>query len=58
MPIPKPNQSENESNFMARCIPAIIDEYGKEQAAAICIKKWKEKMNYQPKKRARIIKKK
>lgn len=36
MPIPKPKGSEGEQEFVSRCIPEIIDEYGQEQAAAIC----------------------
>ena len=36
MPIPKPSASQSESEYVSECIPAIIDEYGQEQAAAIC----------------------
>ena len=36
MPIPKPNQSETEEQYVSRCIGEIYDEYGQEQGAAIC----------------------
>jgi hypothetical protein len=35
MPIPKVS-GETEQEYISKCIPAIIDEYGQEQAAAIC----------------------
>jgi hypothetical protein len=36
MPIDKPKSGETEEEYVSKCIPAIIDEYGQEQAAAIC----------------------
>lgn len=36
MPIPKPSAGQSEQEYVSECIPAIIDEYGQEQAAAIC----------------------
>jgi hypothetical protein len=36
MPIPNPTPKETEEEFVSRCIPSIIDEYGQEQSAAIC----------------------
>lgn len=40
----EPGESESESEFIGRCIPAIIDEgYEQEQAAAICYNKWEGK---------------
>lgn len=36
MPIPIPTKGQTEEEFIGECIPAIIDEYGQEQAAAIC----------------------
>lgn len=44
--MPTPRASENEQEFISRCIPIIIDE-GKEQeqAAAICYSIWSEKNN-------------
>ena len=36
MPIPKPKAGQDEQTYISECIPAIIDEYGQEQAAAIC----------------------
>ena len=36
MPIPSVKPREEESEFVSRCISDIIDEYGQEQAAAIC----------------------
>jgi hypothetical protein len=35
MPIPKVS-GETEQEYVSKCIPAIIDEYGQEQSAAIC----------------------
>ena len=35
MPIPKVS-GETEQEYISKCIPAIIDEYEQEQAAAIC----------------------
>jgi hypothetical protein len=35
MPIPKVS-GETEQEYVSKCIPAVIDEYGQEQAAAIC----------------------
>ena len=40
-PIPSPSGSEDEQTFISRCISEIIDEYGQEQAAAICYSKWR-----------------
>jgi len=36
MPIPNPTPKETEEEYVSRCIPSIIDEYGGEQSAAIC----------------------
>ena len=36
MPIPTPSAGQTEEQYIGECIPAIIDEYGQEQAAAIC----------------------
>lgn len=41
-PIPSPAGDEDEQAFVSRCISEIIDEYGQEQAAAICYSKWRE----------------
>lgn len=43
MPIPQPNQGENESDFVSRCISKIIGEYDQEQASAICYNTYKKK---------------
>ena len=42
-PIPSPESSEEQDKYLSRCISSIIDEYGQEQAAAICYAKWDEK---------------
>lgn len=42
-PIPSPESGEDEQKYISRCISKIIDEYGQEQAAAICYSKWREK---------------
>jgi hypothetical protein len=42
-PIPSPSGDEDEQKYISRCISSIIDEYGQEQAAAICYSKWGEK---------------
>lgn len=36
MPIPKTKDGQSEQEYVSECISAIIDEYGQEQAAAIC----------------------
>jgi len=41
MPIPKPKSGEKQSQFMLRCVPILMKEYGKEQAIAICYKSFK-----------------
>lgn len=41
--IPTPSSEEDEQTYVSRCISAIIDEYGQEQAAAICYATWKDK---------------
>jgi hypothetical protein len=41
MPIPKVS-GETEQEYISKCIPAIIDEYGQEQAAAICYETYKK----------------
>jgi hypothetical protein len=45
MPIPKRESGEDKDKFVSRCISSIIDEYGQEQAAAICYTKSEEKMS-------------
>jgi hypothetical protein len=42
-PIPSPESNEEQDKFISRCISDIIDEYGQEQASAICYSKWDEK---------------
>ena len=42
-PIPSPSGDEEQDKYISRCISSIIDEYGQEQAAAICYAKWDEK---------------
>jgi len=36
MPIPKPNGTENEQEYVSRCMHAIGNEYDQKQALAIC----------------------
>lgn len=43
MPIPQPNSSETESEFVSRCISKISDEYDQTQAAAICYNTYRKK---------------
>jgi hypothetical protein len=45
MPIPERETGEDKDKFVSRCISSIIDEYGQEQAAAICYTKAEEKMS-------------
>lgn len=45
MPIPSREKNEDKDKFVSRCISEIIDEYGQEQAAAICYTKSEEKMS-------------
>jgi hypothetical protein len=42
-PIPSPSGEEDEQTYVSRCISSIIDEYGQEQAAAICYATWRDK---------------
>lgn len=39
MPIPERLPIETKDEFISRCISEIIDEYGQQQAAAICYSK-------------------
>jgi hypothetical protein len=43
MPIPTPNPSEKQADFIKRCYVGIKDEYKKAQAMAICYNTWKNK---------------
>lgn len=46
--MPTPRSSENEQEFISRCIPIVLDEgtaKDQEQAAAICYSIWREKTN-------------
>jgi hypothetical protein len=45
MPIPSREKGEDKDKFVSRCISEIIDEYGQEQASAICYTKSEEKMS-------------
>jgi len=45
MPIPQPTAAQSEQEYVSECIPAIIDEYGQEQAAAICYNTYRTKMS-------------
>ncbi len=42
-PIPSPEGGEDEQAYVSRCIGELYNEYGQEQAAAICYAKWREK---------------
>jgi hypothetical protein len=42
-PIPSPEKDEEEDKYISRCISSIIDEYGQEQASAICYGQWEKK---------------
>ena len=42
-PIPSPTSEEDKDTYVSRCVSSIIDEYGQEQAVAICIAKYDEK---------------
>lgn len=53
MPIPKPTESESESEYVGRCIRSIIDEYDQSQAAAICYNTYRQ--SYQMKKQEEIF---
>lgn len=41
--IPDPSEGEDEQTYISRCISSIIDEYGQEQAVAICYGQWQKK---------------
>jgi hypothetical protein len=43
MPIPKPKESEKQSEYIQRCLEAIGSEYtDKDQAVAVCYTQWRE----------------
>ena len=44
MPIPKPTGAESEEEYVGRCIKEIYDEYGQEQAAAICYSTYRKEV--------------
>ena len=37
MPIPNPNKTETQNDYVGRCMSEISGEYPQEQAVAICI---------------------
>jgi hypothetical protein len=42
-PVPSPESGEDQSKFVSRCIGDLTDEYGTEQASAICYAQWEKK---------------
>ena len=42
-PIPSPEKDEDQDKYISRCISDLIDEYGQEQASAICYGQWEKK---------------
>ncbi len=56
MPIPNPQSGESQDEFVSRCIGELYDEYGPEQASAICYTKYRENMNSESKVLSRIKK--
>lgn len=42
-PIPSPESGEEQDKYISRCISDLIDEYGQEQASAICYGQWEKK---------------
>ena len=42
-PIPSPEKGEEQDKYISRCVSSIIDEYGQEQASAICYGLWEKK---------------
>jgi hypothetical protein len=51
MPIPTPSAGQSEQEYVSECMKEIIDEYGQEQAAAICYSTYRKesKMSAQQK---------
>ena len=41
--IPVPEKGEEQDKYISRCVSSIIDEYGQEQASAICYGQWEKK---------------
>ena len=56
MPIPNPQSGESQDEFVSRCIGELYNEYGQEQASAICYTKYRENMNTESKVLSRIKK--
>lgn len=47
--MPDPKEYENESDWMAACVPVRIEEGDEQdQAVAVCMSMWKEKKNVEP----------
>ena len=45
MPIPKVSSGQSEAEYVSECISAIFDEYGQEQASAICYNTYRKQKN-------------
>jgi hypothetical protein len=44
MPIPSVKSGQSEQEYVSECISAIYDEYGQEQAAAICYSTYRKEV--------------
>jgi len=42
MPIPTPAAGQSEQEYVSECMRKIVDEYGQEQAAAICYETYRK----------------
>jgi hypothetical protein len=49
MPIPKPSSTENQNDYVSRCMSEITGEYEQEQALAICISTYQNETLSKPK---------
>jgi hypothetical protein len=45
MPIPSVKSEQTEQEYVSECISAIFDEYGQEQASAICYNTYRKEKN-------------
>ena len=56
MPIPKPTPSENETEFVNRCMSEIGNEYDQQQALAICFNTYREEQGNAQQKAQEFVK--
>jgi len=56
MPVPKPTPSENETEFVNRCMHEIGNEYDQQQALAICFNTYRQEQGNAQQKAQEFVK--